>query len=353
MGEARATPPARMQPILWRSAAGSAINNNGLEIRASSLAWGTDSAPSRLLWIPVRPGPPSRALETVAALPGVCTAAGLHPPYALQRVGAAPCWHPERTPLSRALRLSSLEGGARGSLTGLGASAACAREARAVPGTRRRAFLSQGTLFLGGSGVPGASTTFHLWKETFGWRARAAAPCPLGLLEKSFSGQPGSPRVSRDVLHREAPAPPPRSPVGGWRAAAPGAGSFRTSRHCPCNPSPARSSPSIPAGGSEILKYSKRHPPPLCIHNKSSGNGGCGAGASEGPGLPQPLGGPRELYSLPRRSPGWLCSLHFPRLHRSELLRVLSPSATSPRKQLLPLAFHAVLSSPTDERRPF
>lgn len=72
-----ATPPARKEPIRWRSAAGSAINNNGLKIHGSSLASGTgspgllrSSALSRLLWIPVRLWPQRKALETVAPLSG-------------------------------------------------------------------------------------------------------------------------------------------------------------------------------------------------------------------------------------------------------------------------------------------
>lgn len=74
-GKTRATPPAHKQPILWRSAAGSAINNNGLEIYGSSLAAGIgspglwrSSALSRLPWIPVWFWPLRRALETVAVL---------------------------------------------------------------------------------------------------------------------------------------------------------------------------------------------------------------------------------------------------------------------------------------------
>lgn len=74
-GEARATPPAHKQPIRWRSAAGSAINNNGQEIYGSSLAAGTgsrglwrSSALSRLPWIPVPFWPLRRVLKTVAVL---------------------------------------------------------------------------------------------------------------------------------------------------------------------------------------------------------------------------------------------------------------------------------------------
>lgn len=80
-----ATPPAQKEPIRWRSAAGSAINNNGLEIHGSSLASGTSSpglwrssALSRLLWIPVRLWPQRKALETVAALSGFAHWQGTH-----------------------------------------------------------------------------------------------------------------------------------------------------------------------------------------------------------------------------------------------------------------------------------
>lgn len=74
---------------------------------------------------------------------------------------------------------------------------------------------------------------------------------------------------------------------------------------------------------------------------------------SEPPSPPPPLCGPQGV-SVPSALAGVnLIFYTFPRFLSSVLLRILPPGATSPKKQLLPLAFLTVFLNPTDKRRSF